>query len=61
MVFSMNSIPSKLLPYDFKMHDWDSIKNIGRNILTLLGNLVAWSGDKYKIYTYGYGYVARKK
>ena len=51
----------RLDTYDFRMHKWNSLKNIGRNILTLLGKLVAGSGKEYDIYTYGYGHVARKK
>ena len=51
----------RLDTYDFRMHKWNSLKNIGRNILTLLGKLVVGSGKEYDIYTYGYGHVARKK
>ncbi len=39
--------------YEFRMHPWNSIPNITRNIKTIIGHGIAGRGVEYKIHIYG--------
>jgi RHS repeat-associated protein len=46
--------------YDFDMHPWNSFRSIGRNIETVIGNIVAGRGKGFPIYFYGSQQLKKK-
>ena len=46
--------------YDFDMHPWNSVRRIGRNVETIIGNIVAGRGKGFPIYFYGTQRLKRK-
>ena len=46
--------------YDFDMHPWNNLRNIARNLETIIGNILAGRGKGYPIYFYGTQQLKRK-
>ena len=55
-----NRVKAERDQYNFDMHPWKNVRNIARNIETIIGNIVAGRGKGYPIYFYGSQKLKRK-